>query len=127
MHSPSRFRSLNETTSVVGKIEQMLGSFGPHPEGKPHEGKFEEESPAGMVARSGTYHARSRVVDDDGAVYAGLFSTVIKIAQLTYGVLRLGVVIQTRQGVVNEEVSSFYDFTAFVFLTLWHHLHFILA
>ncbi|KAJ8595302.1 E set domain-containing protein [Rhizopogon salebrosus TDB-379] len=54
----------------VGKIEQMLGSFGPHPEGKPHEGKFEEESPAGMVARSGTYHARSRVVDDDGAVYA---------------------------------------------------------
>lgn len=52
----------------------MLGSFGPHPEGKPHEGKFEEESPSGLVARSGTYHARSRVVDDDGEVFAGLYS-----------------------------------------------------
>jgi len=54
----------------VGKLEQMLGSFGPNPEGKPHEGKFEEESPSGLVARSGTYHARSRVVDDDGEVFA---------------------------------------------------------
>lgn len=58
----------------MGKIEQMLGSFGPSTDGKPHEGKFEEESPSGLVARSGTYHARSRVVDDDGEVYAGLFS-----------------------------------------------------
>ena len=51
----------------------MLGSYGPAPDSKPYIKNFDpEESPSGMVARSGTYHVRSRVVDDDGAVYAGL-------------------------------------------------------
>jgi Rho GDP-dissociation inhibitor len=50
----------------------MLGSYGPHPEGTPYIKTFDkEESPSGMLARSGTYHVRSRVVDDDKEVYAG--------------------------------------------------------
>ncbi|TFK29343.1 rho GDP-dissociation inhibitor [Coprinopsis marcescibilis] len=55
----------------VDKLEQMLGSYGPNPNGVPYTKNFEpEESPSGMLARSGTYHVRSRVIDDDGEVYA---------------------------------------------------------
>ncbi len=53
-------------------MEQMLGSYGPHPKGEAYVKNFDpEESPSGMLARSGTYSVRSRVVDDDGEVYAG--------------------------------------------------------
>ncbi|KAF9469026.1 immunoglobulin E-set [Collybia nuda] len=55
----------------VDKLEQMLGSYGPSPTGEPYTKNFDpEESPSGMLARSGSYAARSRVVDDDGEVYA---------------------------------------------------------
>jgi hypothetical protein len=57
----------------VDKLEQMLGSYGPHPKGEAYTKDFEpEESPSGMIARSGSYNVRSRVIDDDGEVYAGL-------------------------------------------------------
>jgi hypothetical protein len=50
----------------------MLGSYGPHPQGEMYTKNFDpEESPSGMLARSGTYNVRSRVIDDDGEVYAG--------------------------------------------------------
>jgi Rho GDP-dissociation inhibitor len=56
----------------VDKLEQMLGSFAPAADGSPYTKKFpEEESPSGMIARSGTYHVRSRVIDDDGQIYIG--------------------------------------------------------
>lgn len=56
----------------VDKMEQMLGSYGPHPQGEAYTKNFEsEEAPSGLLARSGTYNVRSRVVDDDGEVYAG--------------------------------------------------------
>ncbi|KAL5508467.1 RDI1 [Sanghuangporus vaninii] len=62
----------------VDKMEQMLGSYGPSPE--PYTKNFPtEESPSGMVARSGTYNVRSRVIDDDKEVYAG------KVASLWVG------------------------------------------
>ncbi|KAG1755839.1 immunoglobulin E-set [Suillus lakei] len=65
------FRSLILIISIVDKLEQMLGSYGPHPQGEPYTKNFDvEESPSGLVARSGSYHVRSRVVDDDGEVYA---------------------------------------------------------
>ncbi|PIL37287.1 hypothetical protein GSI_00980 [Ganoderma sinense ZZ0214-1] len=55
----------------VDKMEQMLGSYGPHPKGEPYSKDFDtEESPSGMMARTGTYNVRSRVFDDDGEVYA---------------------------------------------------------
>ena len=48
----------------------MLGSYASGNES--YSKNFEtEESPSGMVARSGTYSVRSRVIDDDGEVYAG--------------------------------------------------------
>jgi len=54
----------------VDKLEQMLGSYATPPDGSPYTKKFpEEESPSGMIARSGTYNVRSRVMDDDGQVY----------------------------------------------------------
>ncbi|RPD80958.1 rho GDP-dissociation inhibitor, partial [Lentinus tigrinus ALCF2SS1-7] len=56
---------------TVDKMEQMLGSYGPHPNGEAYIKNFDtEESPSGMLARSGTYNVRSRVVDDDREVYA---------------------------------------------------------
>ncbi|KAH9850730.1 rho GDP-dissociation inhibitor [Lenzites betulinus] len=56
---------------TVDKMEQMLGSYGPHPKGEPYVKNFDpEESPSGMLARSGTYSVRSRVIDDDGEVFA---------------------------------------------------------
>jgi len=55
----------------VDKLEQMLGSYGPSPTGEPYTKNFEpEESPSGMLARTGTYNVKSRVIDDDGEVYA---------------------------------------------------------
>lgn len=51
----------------------MLGSYGPSTTGEPYTKNFDpEESPSGMLARSGSYSVRSRVIDDDGEVYAGL-------------------------------------------------------
>jgi len=56
---------------TVDKLEQMLGSYGPHPEGEAYTKNFDpEESPTGMVARTGSYTVRSRVMDDDGGIYA---------------------------------------------------------
>ncbi|KAG8898470.1 hypothetical protein FRB99_007422 [Tulasnella sp. 403] len=53
----------------VDKMEQMIGSFGPRDE--PYSSTFPtEESPSGMIARSGTYNVKSRVVDDDNEVFA---------------------------------------------------------
>lgn len=47
-------------------------SYGPSPNSEPYVKNFEpEESPSGMLARSGTYNVKSRVIDDDGEVYAG--------------------------------------------------------
>ncbi|CAA7259551.1 unnamed protein product [Cyclocybe aegerita] len=55
----------------VDKLEQMLGSYGPSPTGEAYAKNFDpEESPSGMLARTGTYNVRSRVIDDDGEVYA---------------------------------------------------------
>ncbi|KAJ6516035.1 immunoglobulin E-set [Mycena sanguinolenta] len=55
----------------VDKLEQMLGSYGPHPKGEPYIKNFDtDHSPSGMLARSGSYNVKSRVVDDDGEVYA---------------------------------------------------------
>ncbi|KAL5488267.1 RDI1 [Sanghuangporus weigelae] len=63
----------------VDKMEQMLGSYGPSPE--PYTKNFPtEESPSGMVARSGTYNVRSRVIDDDKEVYAD-FDWSFKLAK----------------------------------------------
>ncbi|KAF8803668.1 E set domain-containing protein [Phlegmacium glaucopus] len=55
----------------VDKLEQMLGSYGPSPTGEAYTKNFDpEESPSGVIARSGTYSVKSRVIDDDGEVYA---------------------------------------------------------
>ncbi|KZT37639.1 E set domain-containing protein, partial [Sistotremastrum suecicum HHB10207 ss-3] len=55
----------------VDKAEQMLGSYGPSPSGEPYTKNFEpEESPSGLLARSGSYTVKSRVIDDDGEIYA---------------------------------------------------------
>lgn len=53
---------------TVDKMEEMIGSYGPHPE--PYEKTFaSSEAPSGMMAR-GNYSVRSRVVDDDNNVFA---------------------------------------------------------
>ena len=53
----------------VDKLEQMIGSYGPNK--APHRTTFiTEEAPSGMIARSGTYHVKSRVFDDDNHTYA---------------------------------------------------------
>lgn len=50
----------------------MAGSFGPSKDGAPHTVNFPpEESPSGVIARTGTYNVRSRITDDDKEVYAG--------------------------------------------------------
>ncbi|EPQ27639.1 uncharacterized protein PFL1_04777 [Pseudozyma flocculosa PF-1] len=54
---------------TVDRMEEMIGSYGPRAE--PYEKKFaSNEAPSGMLARSGTNTVRSRVVDDDGNVFA---------------------------------------------------------
>ncbi len=77
----------------VDKLEQMLGSYRVNPTGEPYVKNFDpEESPSGMLARSGMYHVRSRVVDDDGEVYAGeSYRVILKSFFLTF-TIRLGMV-----------------------------------
>ncbi|KAF9506588.1 hypothetical protein BS47DRAFT_1425942 [Hydnum rufescens UP504] len=56
---------------TVDRLEQMIGSYGPHPKGEVYSSTFPpEESPSGVLARTGTYHVRSRFLDDDAEVYA---------------------------------------------------------
>jgi len=51
----------------------MLGSYGPNPTAEPYTKDFDpEESPSGTLARMGSFSVRSRVIDDDGEVYAGM-------------------------------------------------------
>jgi len=65
----------------VDKMEQMLGSYAPTQDGSPHVKVFPtEEAPSGMLARSGQYSVRSRVVDDDGEVYKD-FEWCFKLAK----------------------------------------------
>ncbi|KAJ7228800.1 immunoglobulin E-set [Mycena pura] len=65
-----RYIQVVKRTGVkVDRMEQMLGSYGPQAEA--YIKNFDtDRSPSGMLARSGTYNVRSRVVDDDGEVYA---------------------------------------------------------
>lgn len=75
----------------------MLGSYGPSTDGKPYTKNFDpEESPSGILARSGSYAVRSRVVDDDGQIYAGTFECVDRTCKLCADryVYRLGVAFQ---------------------------------
>jgi Rho GDP-dissociation inhibitor len=54
----------------------MLGSYGPANE--PYTKNFDPEiSPSGLLARSGSYQVRSRVIDDDGDVYAGSLTSTL--------------------------------------------------
>lgn len=85
-------------------MEQMLGSYGPHPQGEPYIKNFDpEESPSGILARSGTYLVKSRVADDDGEVYAGT-SVVRRVPSDFVGsptfLCRVGVGVQACEGVV---------------------------
>lgn len=50
------------------KLESMIGSFGPSDSINTKK-VTEAEAPDGMLARSGTYNVRSRVVDDDNQVH----------------------------------------------------------
>ncbi|KAF9247162.1 immunoglobulin E-set [Melanogaster broomeanus] len=64
-------QSVKRSAITVDKMEQMLGSYGPHPKGEAYAKNFDpEESPSGVLARTGSFNVRSRVVDDDGGVYA---------------------------------------------------------
>lgn len=64
---------------TVDKLEEMIGSYGPRAD--PYEKRFAtEEAPSGMLARSGSNTVRSRIIDDDGHVYAD-WTWVFKIAK----------------------------------------------
>ncbi|KAL8279190.1 hypothetical protein RQP46_008446 [Phenoliferia psychrophenolica] len=63
----------------VDKTDAMLGSYGPSAE--PITKLFAaEEAPSGMLARSGTYNVRSRVMDDDKKIYVD-FEWSFKLAK----------------------------------------------
>ncbi|GAA5820649.1 hypothetical protein JCM11251_003094 [Rhodosporidiobolus azoricus] len=63
----------------VDKLESMIGSYGPSAD--PVVKRFvTEEAPSGMLARSGTYTVRSRVLDDDKTVYVD-FEWSFKLAK----------------------------------------------
>jgi len=93
----------------VDKLEQMLGSYGPRSE--PYSKDFDpDESPSGMLARSGQYNVKSRVIDDDGEVYAGTCSPTPCFqwpkTEHSVTVTRMGMVIQAREGVVKHDKQT---------------------
>ncbi|GAA5999872.1 hypothetical protein JCM10207_005950 [Rhodosporidiobolus poonsookiae] len=63
----------------VDKLESMIGSYGPQAD--PVTKKFvTEEAPSGMLARSGSYTVRSRVIDDDKNIWVD-FEWAFKLAK----------------------------------------------
>ncbi|KAJ3271146.1 hypothetical protein HDV01_007004 [Terramyces sp. JEL0728] len=65
LHAVKRagIRGISNVT-LVDKMEEMVGSYGPSPD--LYTKKFPlEEAPSGMMAR-GTYKVKSRFIDDDG-------------------------------------------------------------
>ncbi|CAK9780652.1 E set domain-containing protein [Cutaneotrichosporon oleaginosum] len=65
---------------TVDKTEAMLGSYGPQP--TPYQKIFaSEESPSGMLARSGSYAVRTRIVDDDGNKWLDDFEWSFKLGK----------------------------------------------
>ncbi|KAF8324455.1 immunoglobulin E-set [Cantharellus anzutake] len=65
----------------VEKLDQMIGSYGPHPGGENYKTTFyTEESPSGLIVRQGTYHVKSRFTDDDNQVHAD-FEWAFKLAK----------------------------------------------
>lgn len=100
----------------------MLGSYGPHPQGEPYAKNFDpEESPSGALARMGSFGVRSRVVDDDGGIYAGMFSDSRKYSRvLTCRTDRLGVVFQARKRMVNNWRRYFLLSSCIILGILWH-------
>lgn len=83
-------------------MEQMLGSYPPHPEEVRIKDFEPEESPSGLLARSGSYNVRSRVVDDDNHIVAGKIPrhTILRYLchSLMHFLCRLGVDVQARKG-----------------------------
>ncbi|KZT51373.1 E set domain-containing protein [Calocera cornea HHB12733] len=75
-----RYLQVVKRTGIkLDKMDSMIGSYGPSP--TPYTKVFaSEEAPSGMLARSGTYTARSRVTDDDMSVYAD-FEWTFKIGK----------------------------------------------
>ncbi|CAE6521643.1 unnamed protein product [Rhizoctonia solani] len=63
----------------VDKLEHMIGSYGPQADERSVTFAT-EESPSGMIARSGTYDVKSRITDDDGHVHAE-FEWCFKLAK----------------------------------------------
>lgn len=101
----------------VDKLEQMLGSYAPSPDGSPYTKKFqEEEAPSGMIARSGTYNVRSRVVDDDGEIYAGKCSRVSYYCLARGGMLLCGHIWVTKAEFGSVRLSASW---LIVLLTAW--------
>lgn len=65
----------------VDRMEEMIGSYPPR--GEPYVKRFApSEAPSGMLARSGTNSVRSRIIDDDGVVYAD-FSWSFKVRDVS--------------------------------------------
>ncbi|BEJ14056.1 hypothetical protein CspHIS471_0312300 [Cutaneotrichosporon sp. HIS471] len=65
---------------TVDKTEAMLGSYGPQP--APYTKIFaSEESPTGMLARSGSYAVRTRIIDDDGNKWLDDFEWSFKLGK----------------------------------------------
>ncbi|BGP16646.1 rho GDP dissociation inhibitor [Rhodosporidiobolus nylandii] len=64
---------------TVDKLEEMCGSYGPAAD--PVVKRIvTEEAPSGMLARSGSYSVRSRVIDDDKNIYVD-FEWSFKLAK----------------------------------------------
>ena len=119
----------------------MLGSYGPSQDA--YAKNFEsEESPSGVIARSGSYNVRSRVIDDDGEVYAGTCYSTPYFQRPGLNALllfiRLGVELQTREGVggvVNARSRTvlqpinliFIGFPSAYRASLWIHVLFTLV
>lgn len=63
----------------VDRMEEMIGSYPPRTE--PYVKRFAPSvAPSGFLARSGTNSVRTRIVDDDGSVFAD-FSWAFKLVK----------------------------------------------
>jgi len=96
--------------SKVDKLEQMLGSYGPHPKSEPYAKDFDqEESPSGFMAR-GEYSVTSRVIDDDGEVFAGMSLPTPYLQwpkpEHSVTLTRVGLVFQDLEGVVKHDKQT---------------------
>ena len=112
----------------MDKMEHILGPYAPSANISTRDFP-EQESPSGIIARSGSYDVRSRVINDDGYVFAGLCFDMYHNVYVAHELLVQsghGPSSWRRSGDLCNRVSSEFSSDCSIDCNLIHHYYLVL-